>query len=71
MDITQFVEGSIGQWQSPRSSYHLIFGHFAAMRSEIEIIAATPEHPKVIELDRAYEIDPNQTMVPLQISWER
>jgi phycoerythrin-associated linker protein len=70
MDITQFVQGSIGQWRSQRSTHHMIFGHFETVRPEIEIIAPTPEHPKVIELCQAYEIDPNQAMVSFQMSWK-
>jgi phycoerythrin-associated linker protein len=70
MDITQFVESSIGQWKSQRSAHHLIFGHFEAVRSEIEIVALTPNDPAVIELCQAYDIDPSQAVVPFQMSWE-
>jgi phycoerythrin-associated linker protein len=70
MDITQFVAGSIGQWKSQRSAHHMIFGHFEAVRSEIEILAITPHNPAVIELCQAYEIDPSQAVSPFHMSWE-
>ena len=70
MDITQFVAGSIGQWKSQRSAHHMIFGHFEAVRSEIEILAITPHNPAVIELCQAYDIDPNQAVSPFHMSWE-
>ncbi|WP_310485055.1 phycobiliprotein lyase [Chamaesiphon sp. VAR_48_metabat_403] len=70
MDITQFVAGSIGQWKSQRSAHHMIFGHFEAVRSEIEIVALTPDNPAVIELCQAYGIDPSQAVSPFQMSWE-
>jgi phycoerythrin-associated linker protein len=70
MDITQFVESSIGQWKSQRSAHHLIFGHFEAVRSQIEIVALTPNDPVVIELCQAYDLDPSQAVVPFQMSWE-
>ena len=70
MDITQFVEGSIGQWKSQRSAHHMIFGHFEAVRSEIEILAITPHNPAVIELCQAYDIDPSQAVSPFHMSWE-
>jgi phycoerythrin-associated linker protein len=70
MDITQFVAGSIGQWKSQRSAHHMIFGHFEAVRSEIDIIALTPDNPAVIELCQAYEIDSSQAVSPFHMSWE-
>jgi phycoerythrin-associated linker protein len=70
MDITQFVAGSIGQWKSQRSAHHMIFGHFEAVRSEIEILALTSDNSAVIELCQAYEIDPSQAVSPFHMSWE-
>ncbi len=70
MDITQFVAGSIGQWKSQRSAHHMIFGHFEAVRSEIEIVALTIDNPAVIELCQAYNFDPSQADSPFQMSWE-
>ena len=70
MDITQFVAGSIGQWRSQRSAHHMVFSHFEAVRSEIDIVALTPDTPAVIELCQAYDIDPSQAVVPFQMSWE-
>lgn len=70
MDITQFVTSSIGQWKSQRSAHHMIFSHFEAVRSEIDIVALTPDNPAVIELCQAYDIDPSLAVVPFQMSWE-
>lgn len=70
MDITQFVTSSIGQWKSQRSAHHMIFSHFEAVRSEIDIVALTPDNPAVIELCQAYNIDPSLAVVPFQMSWE-
>ena len=70
MDINQFVESSIGQWKSQRSAHHMIFSHFEAVRSEIEIVALTPDNPAVIELCQAYALDASQAVVPFQMSWE-
>ena len=58
MDITQFVEGSIGQWRSQRSAHHMVFAHFEAVRSEIDIVALTPDNLAVIEHCQSYDIDP-------------
>ena len=70
MDITQFVASSIGQWKSQRSAHHMIFGHFEAVRSEIDIVALTTNDPAVIELCQAYDLDPSQAVMPFQMSWE-
>ena len=69
MDITQFVESSIGQWKSQRSAHHMIFSHFEAVRSEIEIVALTPDNLLAIELCQSYGIDPSRAVVPFQMSW--
>jgi phycoerythrin-associated linker protein len=70
MDITQFVESSVGQWRSQRSAHHMIFSHFEAVRSEIEISRLTPTDPLAVELCHAYQIDPSQAVAPFQMSWE-
>ncbi len=70
MDITQFVNGSIGQWRSQRSAHHMLFGHFEAVRSEIEIILLSSDDPAVIELCQTYDIAPSRAVVPFQMSWE-
>jgi phycoerythrin-associated linker protein len=70
MDITQFVESSIGQWRSQRSAHHMIFGHFEAVRSEIDIVALAPDNPAVIELCHGYEIEPSRSVSPFQMSWD-
>jgi phycoerythrin-associated linker protein len=58
MDITEFVEKSLGHWRSQRSAHHLAFAHFEAIQSEIDIIALSEADPAVLELCSAYRIDP-------------
>jgi phycoerythrin-associated linker protein len=70
MDITQFVESSIGQWRSQRSAHHMLFGHFEAVRSEIEISQIALDNAAVIELCQAYAIDPSQATSPFHMNWE-
>ncbi len=70
MDITQFVEHSIGRWRSQRSAHHLIFSHFEAVESVIDIVALSPEDPAVIDLCNAYSFDLQQTVSPFRMSWE-
>ncbi|MBW4630748.1 MAG: phycobiliprotein lyase [Iphinoe sp. HA4291-MV1] len=70
MDITQFVELSIGRWRSQRSAHHLAFSHFEAVQSVIDIIALSPDAPAVIALCKSYNIDRTQIVSPFQMTWE-
>ncbi len=70
MDIQEFVAKSIGHWRSQRSAHHLAFGHFEAVQSEIEIAALTGDDPAVIELCKAYDVDPQAAVSPFRMTWE-
>jgi phycoerythrin-associated linker protein len=48
----------------------MVFSHFEAVRSEIEILPLTLESSAVIELCQAYGIDPSQAVAPFHMSWE-
>jgi phycoerythrin-associated linker protein len=69
MDITQFVEQSIGQWRSQRSAHHLAFSHFEAVQSIIDIDMLTSDNPAVVELCQAYDVAPNLIASPFQMKW--
>jgi phycoerythrin-associated linker protein len=70
MDITQFVEQSIGRWRSQRSAHHLIFAHFEAVRSNIEIAKMACDDLAVLELCQTYAVDPTTIAQPFRMSWE-
>jgi phycoerythrin-associated linker protein len=70
MDISQFVAQSLGQWRSQRSAHHLLFGHFEAVQSVIEIAALALDDPAVLALCQSYSVDPNTIVSPFQMSWE-
>lgn len=70
MDINQFVGNSIGQWKSQRSAHHMIFSHFEAVRSAIDIVALTKDRVEVIDLCKSYDIDPSSAVSPFQMTWE-
>jgi phycoerythrin-associated linker protein len=69
MDITQFVEQSLGHWRSQRSAHHMIFSHFEAVRSEIDIIAIAPDNAEVVALCKSYDIDPARAVAPFRMAW--
>ena len=70
MDITEFVANSIGRWRSQRSAHHLVFGHFEAVESEIEIVPLSIEDPAVIDLCKTNHIDPHLAVSPFRVSWD-
>ena len=70
MDITEFVANSIGHWRSQRSAHHLAFGHFEAVQSEIDIVSLPLDDPAVLDLCKAYEVDPQAIVSPFRMSWD-
>ena len=70
MNITEFVERSLGKWRSQRSAHHLAFQHFEAVTSEIEIIGLDVEDSRVIELCKINDIDPKFATSPFKMTWE-
>jgi len=70
MDITQFVQRSIGRWRSQRSAHHLTFAHFEAVQSTIDIVPLSLDDPAVIALCKSYEFDPARIACPFHMSWE-
>ena len=70
MDITKFVESSLGNWRSQRSAHHLAFSHFEEVTSTIEITSLSQDNPEVINLCKSYDIDPQTIASPFRMSWE-
>jgi phycoerythrin-associated linker protein len=70
IEITQFITQSIGQWRSQRSAHHLAFGHFEAVRSEIEIAALEPTDTAVVALCQQYGVDMGAIAAPFKMSWQ-
>lgn len=70
MDINEFVERSLGQWRSQRSAHHLIFSHFEAVQSVIEIVALEADNSAVLALCQDYNIDPASITSPFKMSWQ-
>ncbi|MDJ0735014.1 MAG: phycobiliprotein lyase [Nostocaceae cyanobacterium] len=70
MDISEFVQHSLGRWRSQRSAHHLAFSHFEAVKSTIDIVALSTEDQGVIDLCKSYDIDPHTAVSPFRMSWE-
>ncbi|NJN87297.1 MAG: phycobiliprotein lyase, partial [Leptolyngbyaceae cyanobacterium SL_7_1] len=70
MEISDFVDRSIGHWRSQRSAHHLAFRHFEAVHSEIHIAPLPLNHPAVLELCQRYQVPPAAAVAPFQMDWE-
>lgn len=70
MDISKFVEMSLGHWRSQRSAHHLAFRHFEEVTSEIEIKPLEKDNIEVIKLCQSYQIEPGMITHPFAMSWE-
>ena len=70
INISQFVELSIGRWRSQRSGHNLAFSHFEEVRSTIDIEPLTCDDPRVLDLCRSCGVDPPTITSPFRMSWE-
>jgi phycoerythrin-associated linker protein len=70
MDISKFVEMTIGQWKSQRSAHHLGFGHFEQVTSIINISSLASDDTEVINLCKSYDLDPEIAAHPFRMSWK-
>jgi phycoerythrin-associated linker protein len=70
MNITEFVQLSLGRWRSQRSAHHLAFGHFEEVTSTIDIEPLDKEDSRVIALCQSHEIDSQLASNPFSMSWE-
>ncbi|NEP58593.1 MAG: phycobiliprotein lyase [Symploca sp. SIO2G7] len=70
MDITKFVENSLGQWRSQRSSHNLAFSHFEQVTSTIDIVPLAKDDSEVLDLCKSHKIDLQMVSHPFRMSWE-
>ena len=70
MDITKFVELSLGRWRSQRSAHHLAFSHFEQVTSTIDIVPLAKDDSEVLDLCKSHAIDPQMVSNPFRMSWE-
>jgi hypothetical protein len=70
MNITKFVELSLGKWRSQRSAHHLAFSYFEQVISTIDFEPLELDDPQVISLCKSYKIAPQLANVPFKMSWE-
>jgi len=68
--INQFIDKSIGEWKSIRSTHTLAFQEFENSTSKIYITQLKPKNKKVIEIFKNYNLSLNLETIAISIKWQ-
>ena len=68
--INQFIDKSIGEWKSIRSSHSLAFQEFENSTSRILINKIGTKNIKVLELLKSFNLNLNTSTIAISIRWQ-
>ena len=68
--INQFINESIGEWKSIRSTHTLAFQEFENSTSKIYIQNINSKNKKVIEIFKNYKLSLNIESIAISIKWQ-
>jgi len=68
--INQFIDKSIGEWKSIRSTHTLAFQEFENSTSKIYIKHINPKNKKVVEIFKNYKLTLNLENIAISIKWQ-
>ena len=68
--INQFIDKSIGEWKSIRSTHTLAFQEFENSTSKIYIKNIHSKNKKVIEIFKNYKLSLNLESISISIKWQ-
>ena len=68
--INQFIDKSIGEWKSIRSTHTLAFQEFENSTSKIFIKNINPKNKKVVEIFKNYKLTLNQESIAISVKWQ-
>ena len=68
--INQFIDKSIGEWKSIRSTHTLAFQEFENSTSKIYINHINQKNEKVIEILKNYKLSLNLESIAISIKWQ-
>ena len=68
--INQFIDKSIGEWKSIRSTHTLAFQEFENTTSKIFIKNINSKNKKVIEIFKNYKLSLNLDSIAISIDWQ-
>ena len=68
--INQFIDKSIGEWKSIRSTHTLAFQEFENSTSKIYVKQINSKDRKVIEIFKNYKLSLNLESIAISIRWQ-
>ncbi len=68
--INQFIDKSIGEWKSIRSTHTLAFQEFENSTSKIHIKHINSKNKKVVEIFKNYKLSLNLESIAISIKWQ-
>ena len=68
--INQFIDKSIGEWKSIRSTHTLAFQEFENSTSRIYIKSVNSKNKKVVEIFKNYKLSLNLECIAISIKWQ-
>ena len=68
--INQFIDKSIGEWKSIRSTHTLAFQEFENSTSKIYIKNINSKNKKIIEIFKNYKLSLNPESIAISIKWQ-
>ena len=68
--INKFIDNSIGQWKSIRSTHTLAFQEFENSTSKIYIRHINSKNKKVIEIFKNYKLSLTLASIAISIKWQ-
>ena len=68
--INQFIDQSIGEWKSIRSTHTLAFQEFENTTSKIYIKCINSKNKKVVEILQNYKLSLNLESIAISIKWQ-
>ena len=68
--INQFIDESIGEWKSIRSTHTLAFQEFENSTSRISIKLINSKNKKVIEIFKNYKLSLSPERIAISIKWQ-
>ena len=68
--INQFIDKSIGEWKSIRSTHTLAFQEFENSTSRIYIKHINKKNKKVVEIFKNYKLSLNLESIAISINWQ-
>ncbi|MGB3493019.1 MAG: phycobiliprotein lyase [Elainellaceae cyanobacterium] len=70
MDAMDFFRKSEGLWRSQRTTHHLPFRRSETGDSDITVEALDADHPKVAEICKLHDVDPDLAIGGAYVKWQ-